>query len=291
MSNYLLITPVVTEPVLPESLRPEVINIEKWEQPSPRPQPVPQFYFRHVLNDLTQFDDLFPVTDVGIDSWDQPGVRLLSYPVRPTIPVMDTPIPESLFKADFLEGWYSPEIRPTRLQAKPRPLDYVEDITPFADIFRTDFVEGWYQPEIRPIQLPPRLHHMGYTEEITILSTLFREDFFESWHQPIARPVWDIRGPNKGWLSDLVQFSDLFPVVITIDNWEQPAIVPFPPLVIYHRERYNDITQFSTLFAVVPGVIALTLRTRDIALALDAARDITLSVPTRSIDLTMNTGI
>lgn len=297
MSNFLLITPLVSEPVLPESLRPEVINVEKWEQPSPRPQHIMDIYFRHILNDIA-----------------------------------DVPVLETLFRTDFLEGWYSPEVRPVRLPARPRPLDYVEDITPFADIFRTDFLEGWYQPTIKAIPLPariyplgyqeditffsdlfpaaaitldnwyqpailplrltPRLDRPGYTEEIVHFKDLFRADFLEGWFNQEIRPVWDLRGPNKSWLSDLVQFSDLFPLVITIDTWDLQVTRPIPPMVLYHKERFATLTQFEELFPIVTiGVVALTLRVRSIDLALGTDRAIALALPTRSVDLTINTGI
>ncbi len=64
----------ISEPVLPEALQPEVVELDKWWARDVRPAQHVVFFDRGYLNALVQFDALFPA-DIFVDSWWQPEIR------------------------------------------------------------------------------------------------------------------------------------------------------------------------------------------------------------------------
>ena len=160
----------ISEPVLPESLQPEVIELDKWWGRDVLPVQRVPIKERGYLNDLAQFEDLFP-SDLFVDSWWAQDVR----PVQPGVFLSrgylnDTILLDSLFGVEDLsvDQWWQPEVRPVqRIGLVDR--GYLGDAILLDSVFRTDFLEGWWSPLQRPVQRAPfYIRHFSAISECSI---------------------------------------------------------------------------------------------------------------------------
>lgn len=197
--------PALIESPLPESLRPEDIGPENWEQPvSIQVAPLPESIGPLLSGDIVLFDDLFAAVTITVDMFEQPVERqseaLVPSPASteaflvplpdldvPDQDALDLPIirfplplnPNPQAQEDFLVPVEAltavPDVRTLPVIRQPDPLapnpQAQEQFLPVAELIEVITVDKWDQPPAIPSTLTD--FPTPWYDGLIILSTLF----------------------------------------------------------------------------------------------------------------------
>ena len=216
--------PGIVEPVLPEALRPEVIQADKWWAQDVRP--------------------------AGLMVADVPSLH------RPAF-IADPVLPEALRpETTHPDKWYAQDVRPIPARVINYQGSLFSDLTTFGSLFGAvvPAMSTWYQRHVYPTVLQvPALHRPPIIVDVYGIDRPETVSVDRWWSQEVYL-LLQPRTEYRGILSDLVTFGDLFGAIPFPDAWFQPNTYPVMLQVqADSRGIFSDpgMVIFSDLFAAV----------------------------------------
>ncbi len=235
---------ILTEPVLPDSLRPETEVIVKWHQPLGEPVRTTP-YSHAALHAGAVFegepDTLITGEQFPDDWWIDLSIPVWAVPPLPVaaMPHLALEIRDEDFGVPTIDRWHHSLSIPV-WTLPPLPVAAIPSFEVDQDtLSEPDF--GWFRASSEPVRL---LAPLPVAAKQFLAFITEPEDFdvptLDQWHHPLSRPVWSpdplpVAAIPSVWddIDHLAQVEDVF-----ITAWDIPLAEPVRPI------RFTPVTEF-----------------------------------------------